>query len=117
MAKSKKSGPSTTLELLLASDYDEEAQEKIAEAPNLSVPWFLMASYTYYILNKSILSDTYYDQLSHFILDNWDTLEHRHKHLLDKNGLEAGTAYYLKKDDYPWICRSAAEGLIEKLDL
>lgn len=66
---------------------------------------YLMASYLYYVENRSILSDTEFDQLCKELLDAWDQIDHRHKHLTTKEDLEAGTGYAIQ---YPSIVIGAA---------
>lgn len=66
---------------------------------------YLMASYLYYVENRSILSDTEFDQLCMDLLAGWDQLDHRHKHLTTKEDLEAGTGYAIQ---YPSIVIGAA---------
>lgn len=64
---------------------------------------YLMASYLYYYApeEKPIMSDAEYDKLAKYILKNWDVIEHKHKHLIDKDDLKAGTAFNIKLYDYP----------------
>ena len=57
---------------------------------NMAIPYYLMASYAYYKEDDPIFSDDFYDMLSKKILNNWDTIEHYHKHLLDEDSLTAG---------------------------
>ena len=52
---------------------------------NMTIPYYLMASYAYYKEDDPIFSDDFYDMLSKKILNNWDTIEHYHKHLLDQS--------------------------------
>lgn len=87
---------------------DAKAQGSIKDKPNLMVPWLLMASYLYYHENESLFSDEYYDALSKELLLKWDEVEHRHKHLITKEDLMAGSLYKLKELDYPSMCRGAA---------
>tara|TARA_B110000261_G_scaffold163963_1_gene211539 strand:+ start:4964 stop:5188 length:225 start_codon:yes stop_codon:yes gene_type:complete len=58
-----------------------------------------MASYAYYEESDPIFSDSYFDTLAKNILKEWDNLDHYHKHLLDRDVLEAGS--YIGK--YPTI--------------
>ena len=58
----------------------------IQDSPNTSIPWFLMASYAYYIEDRPILSDGLYDQMATIMLANWDSLEHHHKRLITPDG-------------------------------
>ena len=71
----------------------------ISDNNNMAIPYYLMASYAYYKEDDPIFSDDFYDMLSKKILNNWDTIAHYHKHLLDKDSLTAGT--YL--GEYPTI--------------
>jgi hypothetical protein len=64
---------------------EDFAKEIIENNPNMSIPWWLMASYAYYGLYKAIITDGYYDKLSKFIADNYDTLQHWHKELINKD--------------------------------
>ena len=78
---------------------------------NLAVPIYLLLSYGYYTLDESLVSDTYYDSLSKLLLDNYETINHRHKHLITLESLEAGTLYDLKRDSYPSIVASSYQHL------
>ena len=58
---------------------------------NLSVPWYLMAAYAYYKEDAPILMDHTFDELAKTMLDNWDKIEHFHKHYITVSDLEAGS--------------------------
>jgi len=60
---------------------------------NRLVPIYLMSSYLYYEHDKNVLDDTQFDYLCKKLYDNWDSVEHMHKHLLDKDNLKAGSGY------------------------
>lgn len=75
---------------------------------NLLVPYYLMSSYMYYINDVNMFKDWEYDDICKKLYDEWDNVEHRHKHLIDKDSLKAGTGYYLKEADYPEMTKSAA---------
>lgn len=79
---------------------------------NLLVPWYLTASYAYYIRDASIMSDGDYDSLCARLDREWDRVEHRHKHLIDRDWLSAGTCF-LRREQYPTITKSAACGLAD----
>jgi|TARA_B100001093_G_C26747527_1_gene979561 hypothetical protein len=79
----------------------------ITKNQNMTIPYYLMASYAYYIEDDPIFSDDFYDMLSKKILNNWDSIKHYHKHLLDKDMLIAGT--YL--GEYPNIVIDALSNL------
>ena len=60
------------------SNWDQQCMDVI-ENPNMMVPWYLMASYAYYVEDDPILSDGLFDGLAHSMLESWDTIEHWHK--------------------------------------
>jgi len=55
------------------------------------VPWYLMASYAYYVQDDPIISDRLFDLMCKRMLENWDKIEHFHKSYIKKDYLEAGT--------------------------
>ena len=75
---------------------------------NLTVPWYLMTSYLYYIEDVALLHDHQYDLLCEFMHKNWKHIKHRHKNCVLQASLVAGTGFYLKKGDYPMIVVNAA---------
>jgi hypothetical protein len=79
--------------------------------PNMLVPWYLMSAYAYYILDDSFLSDAEFDSMAKELLKVYDTVEHRHKYLITKEDLKAGTLM-LSMEEYPPIVRGAAEHLL-----
>ena len=83
---------------------------------SLLVSWYLILSYAYYHLDASLVTDEYYDQLCHRLLTAKEngTIKHRHLHLCDKTALGAGTAFHLKKSDYPGMAVGAAEDLVKE---
>ena len=89
---------------------DQYAIELFDKNPNMLVPWYLMASYAYYRDDDPILSDGVYDQMSKDLISQWDSIEHYHKHLLDRDSLIAGS--YL--GEYPTIVVEALKDLREK---
>ena len=87
--------------------YDEYAAKIIADNKNMLVPWYLMASYAYYVLDDPILSDAMYDGMSKQLLTQFDNISHYHKHLLSKDMLEAGSFL----GEYPSIISGAVRSL------
>lgn len=77
---------------------------------SISVAWYLMAAYAYYHLDDPILEDGTYDALARLMLLNWEDINHRHKHLIDKEALEAGTLL-LPKEKFPQIIIDTAVSL------
>ena len=63
---------------------------------NRLVPFYLMSCYLYYKEDRQVLTDEDFDQLAKRLLDNWDSVEHMHKHLISKGDLQAGTGYAIQ---------------------
>ena len=75
---------------------------------------YLMASYIYYILHRSVMPDEEFDQMAKDLLQNWDTFEHQHKSLVTLADLEAGTLYSLSEKNYPGMVVGAALLTLER---
>jgi hypothetical protein len=86
---------------------DDYAAGIFADNINMMVPWYLMAAYAYYKQDEPILTDAFFDAMGKTMLEVWDDIDHRHKHLITRDDLQAGS--YL--GDYP----SIVEGAIEEL--
>jgi hypothetical protein len=79
------------------------------EHPNLALRKFLVASYAYYHLDSTIMSDTGYDSLAQYILKDWELIDHPHKRYVEKYGdLEAGSLFAMPEIEYPEIVKDAA---------
>lgn len=96
----------------VVSNHDAYALECFEKAPNSRVSWWLMASYGYYLYNRSILSDELFDATGKWLKEHWEGVEHIHKHLITQDMLDAGSAYNLRDSDYPLRCKIAAEKLM-----
>lgn len=70
---------------------DYKVSAAIEENQNMLVPFYLMCSYAYYKLDQPIISDHLFDNMSKRLLENYDEIEHWHKHLITRGDLEAGT--------------------------
>jgi hypothetical protein len=57
---------------------------------------FIYASYLYYWLDVSPMSDYEYDMLARKLLENYDSLTNKFKYRLTREALEAGTGYFLE---------------------
>lgn len=90
--------------------HDARAQAAIAGNINMLVPWYLMASYMYYIRDYSLLSDGYFDQLCEQLRAAWDRVEHFHKHLVNIEDLSAGTCL---RTDFPLRVQGAAHAVVD----
>lgn len=90
---------------------DRRVEELLRQGPNMLVPWYLILSYAYYFLDVSLVSDGLYDRICKDLLAALDAfdIDHRHMGLCDMGALAAGTAFHLKKQDYPGIVVSNAE--------
>lgn len=86
---------------------DDHAAEIFAKNINMMVPYYLMASYAYYVEDDPIFTDGFYDNLSKTILAVWDDLIHQHKYLLNTDMLEAGSFV----GEYPSIISGALKSL------
>lgn len=93
-------------------DYDQMARDAFKKDKNMVIPWILLSSYCYYIVHRGLVEDITYDRMCRYLLDNWGVLEHRHKYLITKEDMEAGTLYQLKKEDYPGIIQGSAMKLL-----
>tara|TARA_Y100001972_G_scaffold7246_1_gene7796 strand:- start:33505 stop:33750 length:246 start_codon:yes stop_codon:yes gene_type:complete len=74
---------------------------------------YLMCAYAYYELDKPLIEDFEFDALAKDILNNWDNVQHMHKHLLTKDMLVAGT--YL--GEYPNMVKGAVGNYIREKKL
>lgn len=80
----------------------------ISSNPNMSVPWFLMTSWTYYLHDFTLVTDLGFEEMVRLMSAKWSSIDHRHKHLITLDMLSAGTAYALRDEDYPSITKSSA---------
>lgn len=66
----------------------------IASIPvDLLVPQYLIHCAAYYQLNFNIITDQEFDRLARRLYKEWDKVHHRHKNLIDRNGLSAGGSH------------------------
>lgn len=65
---------------------------------------YLTASYAYYKMDISLLTDDEYDSLCQVLLENYDHIIHRYWYVVRKEDFEAGTGYALR---YPPELESA----------
>jgi len=86
-------------------------RENIGKNPNMMVPYYLMAAYAYYVEDNPIVGDSFFDGLAKDLLKKYDEIEHRHKYLITKDMLEAGT--YL--GEYPSIVEGAVQSVRENI--
>ncbi len=91
---------------------DNEFISRIENNINMIVPLYLVAAYAYYIKDDPLISDAVYDLMATTFLEYYDVIEHRHKHLVDKDALAAGTCLI---KEYPLIVDGAYTSLCESL--
>lgn len=87
---------------------DKICMDSIGDNVNMMVPWYLMASYAYYEQDDPILSDGMYDRLARRLLENFEEIEHMHKHLITEDDLRAGS---LLIDEYPSMVKGAVDNI------
>ncbi len=92
--------------------YDDLALTIINENKNMLVPWYLMASYAYYINDSPIISDEVFDSFSNQLQIHWNNIEHIHKEYITIGDLKAGT--FLGK--YPSRIKYALKYIKPKLN-
>lgn len=94
--------------------YDRIARQYCAANPNMLVPYWLMAAFMYEVENDPFLSDGCFDWLSAELLAKWDQVEHRHKHMIDREALRAGTGLAADLQNLPTLVKHAARHLVAK---
>lgn len=77
----------------------------------LLVSHYLLASYCYYWLYRSPMTDDAFDMLCVRLDKEWEKIDHQHKALVERGALSAGTCL-LPVDDYPTIVKSGAHGYL-----
>ena len=99
----KSSTESTLLEI------EKACGDTCDDSINMYIPWYIMAAYAYYVEDNPIVTDRLFDLMAKRILAHWDEIEHMHKHLLNKDMLEAGT--YI--GEYPQRIKGAVASVRE----
>jgi hypothetical protein len=96
------------------TNHDEAFKAATEKNRNMMVPWYLMAAWAYYCADEPIITDGSFDFLCFRLDIEWGQIEHWHKHLVDREQLQAGTC--LKAEgDYPEIIKGAARSLMTGL--
>lgn len=88
-------------------NFDDQCFQLTSDNINMYVPWYIMASYAYYVEDDPIISDRMFDRMAKQILIHYDDIEHMHKDILTKETLEAGTFL----GDYPSRIKHAVDAL------
>lgn len=95
--------------------YDNACRECFKINKSSTVSWFLSSSYCYYVHDESILSDTTYDRMCKWMLDNYDSIDHHHKHLVTKEDLLAASGFAIKREDYPTVIQVSCHRFMNDL--
>lgn len=85
------------------------ARECFKSNPSSAISFILTAAYLYHFYNRSFLDDVTFDKMCKFVYDNYEALEHPHKHLFTKEDMANGSLFHLKEDDYPTIVKTNAK--------
>ncbi len=72
-------------------NFEFQANKSIEKDINMVTPWYLMASYAYYVEDDPIFNDSFYDNLSRIFKEEWENINHFHKYLVSLDDLSAGT--------------------------
>lgn len=96
--------------------YDEASRVSFKSNPSTTISWWLVSSYCYYIHDESLLSDSVYDLMSKYMLNNWDKLEHQHKHMITKEDLMAASGFAIERSEYPLIIQVTAQTFMDGLE-
>lgn len=80
--------------------HDKACRSWTNHNPNLLVPWYLMASWAYYIEDDPILSDGAFDMVCTKLAALWDSIDHPHKKYVTRGDLDAGSCL-LSRSVYP----------------
>ena len=70
---------------------DKYCMDIVDDNINMAVPWYLMASFSYYKQDNPVITDGVFDKLGRKMLAEWDKIEHHHKELITEDYLKAGT--------------------------
>lgn len=91
---------------------DVQVRSLIEQRKVSPVAWWLMASYAYYVLNRSLFSDETFDWIGRYIKGNWEGIEHPNKRLIKQAATFSG--YYVKR--YPTRVKCATWQLLNILE-
>lgn len=95
--------------------FDNVVRACFKKNPNTCVSFFLSASYCYYILYQSLLSDECFDGMCKWMYENWESIEHEHKFMITKEMLKCGSGYNIPYDGYPLRVQNSASYFIDAL--
>ena len=70
---------------------------------------YLVTSFLYYRLNRSVITDHEFDRLCFELNEGWDDFDHQHKHCTSRDDMIAGTGY---ANEYPLMVQGAAYSML-----
>lgn len=73
-------------------------------------PWYLIFAFAYYEAETSLVPDHVFDQLARRLDQEWDSVQHMHKRLIDRAALKSGGSYL--RGRYPMRVKQAAALLL-----
>lgn len=76
---------------MTTSNIEKIIKDKVDENLNMLVPLYLILSYAYYVEDSPLVSDAFYDNMAKQLYKEYDNIEHRHRHLIKKDALAAGS--------------------------
>ena len=80
----------------------------VESQPHLAVVYYLSSVYLYAEHSDPVLSDLCFEWVCRYLYDNFDTIDHRHKHLVDKRALLTATTVGYDFTVWPARIKSAA---------
>lgn len=81
---------------------------------NHLIQHYLMASYCYYMLDESPMTDEAYDLVCKLLTERWDQIEHQHKKFISFADNKVASAFN-EVSKYPTMVRVAAMGYTERI--
>lgn len=74
---------------------DQQMREEFKENPQCVIGYMLMASYLYYHKEgmEPILSDIVFDKACKWLYDNYNSVEHKFKDIIEREALQAGSLF------------------------
>ncbi len=82
------------------------------------VSHYLLASYCYYQLDQSPMTDPAYDLLCVRLLERWDFIDdsvYPHKRLINHHTLNAGSGFDIPLEKYPKIIQTGASEYLRRI--
>ena len=83
---------------------------RIQESNEL-IPLFLIASYTYYHCDRSIISNDSFDYLVSRLRNEWHEITHPYKHLIKEENLQTDSGYNI---DFPLALKKKTNSRFER---